>query len=152
MNLANNTNELKLARAKRRHRARIALVTLSALIGFYSISAFADVNQSIADIAKNIMASFQQLGQLMLAIAYLSGFGFVISSIFKFKQHKDNPTQIPVSTPLALLMVGIVLIFLPGIIRPTGYTIFGTGATLENLAGGFTGTGAESIPGGNKGN
>jgi intracellular multiplication protein IcmD len=124
----------------------IAIVMV--LFLFFCSSAYAD-NVSLGDIAKNIMKSFQDLGKLMLAIAYLSGFGFTISAIFKFKQHKDNPTQIPVSTPLALLIVGIVLIFLPGIIKPTGYTIFGTGATLEDMAGGFQGGGAEKIPGAN---
>lgn len=116
------------------------------LLCFYG-AAFADANKSIGDIAANIMTSFKQLGQLMFAIAYLSGFGFTLSAIFKFKQHKDNPTQIPVSTPLSLLMVGIILIFLPGIILPSGYTIFGTGADLTGMAGGFTGKGAESLPG-----
>jgi intracellular multiplication protein IcmD len=147
MNLANKSTNLKLEKTKMRYSARTALIVFGLILGFYSIMAFADTNKSIADIAKNIMDSFKQLGQLMLAMAYLSGFGFVISSIFKFKQHKDNPTQIPVSTPIALLMVGIVLIFLPGILRPAGYTIFGTGAQLEQLAGGFKGEGAESIPG-----
>lgn len=117
---------------------------------FYCVSVYAlGENVGLGDIAKNIMQSFQDLGKLMLAIAYLSGFGFTVSSIFKFKQHKDNPTQIPVSTPLALLMVGIVLIFLPGIIRPAGYTIFGS-SDLENMAGGFQGSGAEHLPGRNE--
>ena len=124
----------------------------SGIIGMFLLcgAAYADGNVSLGDIALNIMKSFKNLGQLMLAVAYLSGFGFVISSIFKFKQHKDNPTQIPVSTPLALLMVGIVLIFLPGIIRPSGVTIFGTDTDLENMAGGFTCSGAEHLPGGDE--
>lgn len=124
-------------------------IAITLLLYCFCGNAFAeDLNKSLGDIATNIMNSFAQLGQLMLAIAYLSGFGFTVSAIFKFKQHKDNPTQIPVSTPLALLMVGIVLIFLPGIIRPAGSTIFGSTANLENMAGGFKGTGVGNIPGG----
>lgn len=124
---------------------------------FYSGCIFADAcststgggtNQSLKDIACTIMGSFQALGQLMIAMSYLSGIGFSIASIFKFKQHKDNPTQIPVSTPIALLGVGVILIFLPGIITPVGYTIFGTGTVLTNVAGGYTGAGATGIPGG----
>lgn len=26
-----------------------------------------------------------------------NGIGYIISSIFKFKQHKDNPTQVPLN-------------------------------------------------------
>lgn len=123
---------------------------IALIVGIFLLfcgSAYAGGNITLGDIAANMMKSFKDLGKLMLAIAYLSGFGFTISAIFKFKQHKDNPTQIPVSTPLALLFVGIILIFLPGIIEPTGYTIFGSGASLSDMAGGFEGGGAEKLPG-----
>jgi intracellular multiplication protein IcmD len=116
----------------------------------YSGYVFADdgTNKSLKDIALSVMGSFQALGQLMIAMSYVSGIGFSIAAIFKFKQHKDNPTQIPVSTPIALLGVGVVLIFLPGIVTPVGYTIFGTGANLEQMAGGYGGAGATNLPGG----
>lgn len=135
-----------------RKNGRVALklffrVVVVALF-FYSQHIFAEDNQSLKDIAISIMGSFQALGQLMIAMSYLSGIGFSIAAIFKFKQHKDNPTQIPVSTPIALLGVGVLLIFLPGIIAPVGYTIFGTGADLEKMAGGYAGAGATHMPGG----
>jgi hypothetical protein len=34
-----------------------------------------------------------QLAQLMAALSFVAGFGFIIGAIVKFKQHKDNPTQ-----------------------------------------------------------
>lgn len=102
---------------------------------------------SIGELAKNVTGSFASLGKLMAATSYLAGFGFAIAGVFKFKQHKDNPTQIPMGTPIALLAVGIILIFLPGIISPAGVTIF-KDADLNKTAGGFTGGGAESMPGG----
>ncbi|MFA6409011.1 MAG: DUF6750 family protein [Gammaproteobacteria bacterium] len=117
---------------------------------FYIGCAFAAdsvVAASIADIANNITKSFENIGRLMLATSYLAGIGFTIASIFKFKQHRDNPTQIPIGTPIALLMIAVILIFLPGIIKPVGFTIFGTGADLKSMAGGFTGNGACGLPG-----
>jgi len=107
--------------------------------------AFAASSDNIGNLAGNITGSFQQLGKLMAATSYLAGFGFAIAGVFKFKQHKDNPTQIPMGTPIALLVIGIVLIFLPGIIKPAGVTIFGS---ESNGAGGFTGNGALTMPGG----
>jgi intracellular multiplication protein IcmD len=101
---------------------------------------------NIADVATNITSAFKSVGELMIATAYLAGIGFVIAAIFKFKQHRDNPTQIPIGTPIALLVIGIFLVFLPGIIGPTGSTIFG--GSQNNFAGGFRGTGANNIPGG----
>ena len=121
------------------------LVLLS-LVGsmFYMGTAFAG-DQTIGDIAENITGSFQQIGQLILAIAFVAGLGFTMAAIFKFKQHKDNPTQIPLGTPIALLGIGVCLIFLPGIIEPAGETLFGD---QDVTAGGFTGGGATAIPGG----
>lgn len=129
----------------------LLLAAVLAALVCYCGNVFADgagFDITIGDIAANIMKSFKALGQLMLAISYLSGIGFVVSSIFKFKQHKDNATQIPVSTPLALLAVGVTLIFLPGIIRPSGGTFFGAAdSTLDQMAGGFLGGGARGLPG-----
>lgn len=103
---------------------------------------------TIGTVATKITESFSGIGKLMIAVAYLAGIGFVLASIFKFKQHKDNPTQIPLGTPLALLVIGIVLIFLPMIFEPAGTSIFGAGAQH----GGFGGEGLTKIPGGNTGN
>lgn len=97
----------------------------------------------IAAIANTVTGEFKSIGQLMAATAYLAGFGMTIAAIFKFKQHKDNPQQVPMGTPITMLLVGIVLIFLPNIIQPAGTSIFGAGAA----AGGFTGNGISGIPG-----
>ena len=51
-----------------------------------------------------------QLAQIISALSYVVGLPFVIGSIFKFKQHKDNPTQrfaVEVSLP-SLLTVPVV--------------------------------------------
>jgi intracellular multiplication protein IcmD len=89
--------------------------------------------QDLADIARNVQGSLSAFANLMITIAYLAGVGFTISAIFKFKQHKDNPTQVPVGTPFALLGIGIILMFLPGIFKPAARTIFGSdGADQAN--------------------
>ncbi|MCB1827871.1 MAG: type IV secretion protein IcmD [Coxiellaceae bacterium] len=97
---------------------------------------------NIGKIAENITQSFKGIGQLILAIAFVAGIGFVMAAIFKFKQHKDNPTQIPLGTPIALLAVGVALIFLPNIINPAGQTLFGK----EVKGGGFEGAGVSELP------
>ncbi|MCK4608450.1 MAG: type IV secretion protein IcmD [Gammaproteobacteria bacterium] len=115
--------------------------------GFYTSHAFATTTggaSSIGAIADQVTGSFASIGKLIIAIAYLAGFGFVVGAIFKFKQHKDNPTQIPMGTPIAMLVLGICLIFLPSFIEPAQNTLFGSGG---GIAGGFQGGGASSIPG-----
>lgn len=101
--------------------------------------AYATEAKNVGKVADGIASNFSSLGKLMIAIAYLSGFGFSIAAIFKFKQHKDNPTQVPMGTPIALLVIGIVLIFMPGMLQVGGATA-GLGTS-----GGFDGTGAVDL-------
>lgn len=114
--------------------------TLMLFTVFYVGDAFAaDGAKDLGGIAEQITSSFEGIGKLILGIAFVAGLGFTMASIFKFKQHKDNPTQIPLGTPIALLAVGVALIFLPNIIAPAGQTIFGK----EVKAGGFQGDTSE---------
>ena len=86
-----------------------------------SNSATAD-QPSIGSIAASITQSFTNLAKLITAGSYIAGFGFSIGAIMKFKQHKDNPTQIPVGTPIALIFIGAALLFLPSILAAHGKT------------------------------
>jgi len=120
---------------------------LVVLLGYAGL-AFADATTAgagtLGGMADTITTSFTSMGKMMIGVAYLGGFGFCISAIFKFKQHKDNPTQIPLGTPIALLVIGIALVFLPGLIKTGGKT-----AGLTE-AGQFTGEGATTVSGGTK--
>ena len=41
------------------------------------------------------------------------------------KLQKDNPTQVPISTPIALIFIAAALLFAPSTFRTTGGTLFG---------------------------
>ena len=71
-------------------------------------------DSTIGTMAESITGSFNDLTQLITASAYLAGFAFSATQIAEFKAHKDNPTQVPVGTPSALLLVGAALIFAQG--------------------------------------
>lgn len=140
-------NKIKLPRRKWLKLSLVFTIVSSTLL--FACCAFAGATPDTGDIgtvASTIVKSFESLGNLMIAISYLAGIGFTIASIFKFKQHRDNPTQIPMGTPIALLGVGIILIFLPAIVSPAGKTIFGREAAVGELAGGYSGKGGD-LPG-----
>ncbi len=129
--------------------AKISGIAMVFAVGFFATEVLAQGTSggdTIGTIAARITTSFTSLGQLILAIAFVGGLGFTMAAIFKFKQHKDNPTQIPLGTPIAMLAIGIVLMFLPGIITPAGTTLFGSNAASS--AGGLTGqAGLATLPG-----
>lgn len=70
---------------------------------------------TIGSMADSVTGSFTELTQLLTSASYLAGLGFSVASITKFKAHKDNPTQIPVGTPSALLALAAIETYLPTI-------------------------------------
>lgn len=104
-------------------------ILLSAICGVASAT-------TIGNIAANVNQSFSDIGTLFMAIAYIAGVTCMITSLFKFKQHKDNPTQIPISSPLAMLGMGLFLIFLPFLVQEAGITVTGH-SSLGQDAGSF---------------
>lgn len=111
-----------------------ALIVLFSTIGYAELSKAAEV-LTLGEMALEITKSFEGLAKLITAGAYMAGIGFVMASMLKFKAHKDNPTQIPIGTPIALLFVGSALIFLPHIFIIAGYTIFGGTSGAAGISG-----------------
>lgn len=112
---------------------------LSSVCAFAAEGGGSGAATDLAGIAGNIQTQLDAFASLMITVAYLAGIGFGIAAIFKFKQHKDNPTQVPVGTPFALLIVSILLVFLPGIFKPAAKSVFGTDSGFE-LPGASSGT------------
>lgn len=81
---------------------------------------------SLGDVAEMITENFAALTGLITGGSYIAGLAFSIEMIMKFKQHKDNPTQIPIGTPIALAFIAAALLFFPPIIqtqlKDAGYT------------------------------
>lgn len=118
------------------------LMLITGLGLFYAGSVFASSSSgdapagSIGAVAENVQDSFGAIAKVITSGAYIAGMGFVLGAIFKFKAHKDNPTQIPIGTPIALLFIGAAMIFLPTIFSVAGTTLF----TSQGSIGGVSGT------------
>ncbi|KTD13338.1 type IV secretion protein IcmD [Legionella jamestowniensis] len=98
--------------------------------------------KTLGNMASSITGSFTSVAKLITAGSYLAGLGFSIGAIMKFKQHKDNPTQIPIGTPIALVFIAAALLFLPSILGVTGQTMFGEAGSVAGPTGTiFTGSG-----------
>ena len=100
-----------------------------------SVAFAAGSSKDLAAVATQIRGNFSAVAQLITAAAYIAGFGFAFAAILKFKAHKDNPTQIPVGTPIALLFVAAALIFLPSIFSVSGATVFGSSESAGGVSG-----------------
>ncbi len=97
---------------------------------FYVSSVYADA-LSLSDIETTVGNSVLTIATLMTDVALVSGVGFIMASFFKFHQHKLNPTQVPMSQGLTLLLIGAGLCVFPSLIPTASTSVFGT---AENAA------------------
>ena len=104
------------------HNRRL-LCFISSMLLLFSGQGFAD-SLTLGGMADSIVGSFNSLTELITAGSYIAGLAFSIGAILKFKQHKDNPTNITIGTPIALTFVAAALLFLPTILSITGETLF----------------------------
>lgn len=91
--------------------------------------------ETLGNVAENITQSFGAIARLITAGSYLMGLGFALAAIMKFKQHKDNPTQIPIGTPIALVFIAASLIFLPSLLDAAGASMFADGGVAGGPSG-----------------
>ena len=107
------------------------LMLLSTLLFMGSAFASSDPEPvaaaTLTDIATNITSIFPSFVELVVAICYVAGIGFAAAGVMKFKQHKDNPTQVPLGGPVAMIFIAAALIYIPTLIQATGQSVFGTG-------------------------
>ena len=89
---------------------------------------------SLTDISKSIGTAVSSLATILSDVALLAGIGFVLAAFFKFHQHKQNPTQVPISQGVTLLLIGAGLVIFPTLIT-LGPNII-TGKSNVNKIGG----------------
>src|SRR5579862_8883962 len=90
------------------------LSAVAFLFAVYGLDALAAATSGgIGAVAGQAKKSLSNIALLITAGAYVAGLGFAVAAIVKFKAHKDNPTQIPIGMPIALLFVAAALIFVP---------------------------------------
>lgn len=89
----------------------------------------------IGGVASSVTGNLANIAKLITAGSYVAGFGFAVGAIVKFKAHKEQPTQIPISQPIALLFVAAALIFIPSVFKSTGMTLFGSTSGVGKVSG-----------------
>ena len=117
---------------KPKNKKKIVLCLAGLGIGVVTGTGYAT---TMGSMAASVASSFSSITHLITGGSYLAGLAFSIAAIMKFKQHKDNPTQIPVGTPVALVFIAASFLFLPSILSVAGYTMFGTAGKTSGPSG-----------------
>lgn len=89
----------------------------------------------IGGVASQAKQSLGAIAQFITAASYVAGMAFAVGAIAKFKAHKDNPTQVPISMPIVFLFVAAALIFAPMVFRSVGGTLYGSSGMVAGVSG-----------------
>ena len=111
------------------------LFGVSALFFGIATTVLAASGVGIGTVAANVKSNFPAIAQLVTAGSYLAGMGFAVGAIVKFKAHKDNPTQVQLSVPVALLFVAAALMFIPSVFSSAGKTLYGVSGSVAGISG-----------------
>lgn len=92
-------------------------------------------SMGVGAVAAKVTSNVAAVARLVTAASYVAGMAFAVGAIVKFKAHKENPTQIPIGQPIALLFVGAALIFIPSVFKSSGQTLFGASGQVSSVSG-----------------
>ena len=67
----------------------------------------------IATIVGNLMDPMQGLAHMLNLASVICGAGFLMASALQYKNHRDNPQEVPLSRPITYLLLGLALVILP---------------------------------------
>lgn len=116
----------------------LAYFTGALALVLFTESAFAGgTSGGVGEVAKTVTGNLSNIANLIGAAAYVAGIAFALTGLMKFKAHKDNPQQTPLSQPIVLILIAAGLIFLPSMITAAGGTLFEGGKAGSAKGEGF---------------
>lgn len=113
---------------------------LKAIFIFGASLVFADDNMTLSTSLEAVASLYAQIAAIFTGAAYVAGLMLFVGAIFKFRQHREAPQQVPIGQPLTLFGLSVLAVFLPGFLDLTG-------AFFNNKSAGATGD-ISALPGG----
>ena len=115
-----------LIKSRAKNAAMLCGVALLPVISFADAAKSAGTGKKdLTGAATGLKAFLDTLPGLIGSLALVAGLILFVGGIFTFKQHRDNPTQVPIGKPITQLCLSIVLIFMGNLLAPIATTLFG---------------------------
>ena len=106
------------------------------LAGFFIANeAMAAGTVTITGISGNVTGAVKKVSDMLEDVALICGVGFILASFFKFHQHKLNPTQVPMSQGVTLLVIGAGLSVFPHLLSTATKGVFGASVAKLGASG-----------------
>ena len=126
----------KLFNKKSTRKSSLALALVGGLLITGSVFAGPSNGLMLSAVSSQISSTVGNMAHILSNVALIAGIAFVMASFFKFHQHKLNPTQVPLSQGVTLLLIGAGLTLMPILVPTAKNTVFGTSAKVSHLTGG----------------
>ena len=82
------------------------------LVFFTSANAYA-LSESLGDLSDKLMLPMSVLTSALYNMSLAIGIALLFGALIQYKNYRNNPSQIPISRFVTLLIFGLVLIALP---------------------------------------
>ena len=116
-------------------KSGLNILCVSGIWGSLVSAVVATTPVTLGTMVVTLNKTVMQLAAIISDTALVAGIGFVMASFFKFDAHKKNPTQVPISAPLTLLLIGASLCLFPTIMPLVQTALFGTHAERGAVGG-----------------
>jgi hypothetical protein len=83
-------------------------ICLSVLLFTKTISAYA-----YGEVTGNVMSLAHNVGSIASGVCLILGIALFLGALVQYKQHRRNKLQTPISKPIVLAILGIVLVLVP---------------------------------------
>ena len=80
----------------------------------------ADGDMTLSTSLASVASLYTQIAAIFTGAAYVAGLMLFVGAIFKFRQHREAPQQVPIGQPLTLFGLSVLAVFLPGFLDLTG--------------------------------
>ncbi len=87
-------------------------IILSGLL-LFSINAFSLIPGSLGDLSDKLLLPMSLLTRALYNMSLVIGIALLFGSLIQYKNYRDNPSQVPLSRPITLLIFGTILVVLP---------------------------------------
>ena len=79
----------------------------------FSINASALVSDSLGDLSDKLLLPMSLLTSALYNMSLAIGIALLFGALIQYKNYRNNPSQVPLSRPITLLVFGLVLLILP---------------------------------------
>lgn len=74
---------------------------------------YALVPDSLGDLSDKLLLPMSLLTSALYNMSLVIGIALLFGALIQYKNYRNNPSQVPLSRPITLLVFGVILVVLP---------------------------------------